>query len=111
MLDIYKRCDISQKVNSVLELLYAELETPEERAHAEALLHERFRAPKTESEDKMNYEQAKVFRETIIPFGLHRGSKIGEVPIDYLIWISDQTEWHKKVQRYIRYEKGLQGCT
>lgn len=47
---------------------------------------------------------SKVSDDYLIPFGKHKGQKIGEVPASYLDWLSGQEwigDWHE-VDKYIR---------
>jgi uncharacterized protein (DUF3820 family) len=40
-------------------------------------------------------------KESIIPFGKYKGSKLSEIPPSYLLWIYEQNKAPKNLRRYI----------
>ena len=59
--------------------------------------------PPTPSRPTMTNEEAKRFENIIIQFGVHRGYKYLDCPIEYLIWLSNEGE---KLASYLRSDKG-----
>ena len=40
--------------------------------------------------------------DTLMPFGKHKGKRLGDIPADYLIWLYDQ-EWFQKFEDIFEY--------
>jgi hypothetical protein len=45
----------------------------------------------------------------ILPFGKHRSQLISDVPIDYLLWLVEQTEYGERFKRTIQDEIDRRG--
>lgn len=51
----------------------------------------------------MTTEQAHSFERQPIPFGKHAGFPIGEVPVSYLLWLTEQPdEFRTKLRQYVK---------
>lgn len=63
--------------------------------------------PKEESlpEDEMNLRQVQVFEDVLMPFGVHSGKKIKDVPHEYLCHLFDSSPFMKKLRKYLEYCK------
>jgi len=48
----------------------------------------------------MRDNEARKFEEKAMPFGLHAGRAVGEIPPDYLIFMAEGTEFTKQLKRY-----------
>lgn len=51
----------------------------------------------------MNQADAIKFESQLINFGTHAGKNFGEVPISYLVWLSDQ---NRQVMNYLASDRG-----
>jgi len=54
----------------------------------------------------MTPEQARDFEKCPMPFGQHEYKPIGEVPIDYLVWLDSQEDFRKLLSQYLLSEAG-----
>jgi hypothetical protein len=62
--------------------------------------------PKAESLKPMTEPQARVFEVETMTFGKYIGRAIGDVPLDYLEWLSDASrEFWQKCHRYLNSER------
>ena len=48
--------------------------------------------------DSMSDSEVEEFEGAVIKFGKHSGKKYGDVPLEYLIWLNDQSS---KLRRYL----------
>lgn len=39
---------------------------------------------------------------TIMPFGKHKGEYLGDIPLDYLIWVYENLDLHSYLSRDIK---------
>jgi len=39
--------------------------------------------------------------DSIMPFGIHKGKKLANVPASYLLWLYDTNKAHGKLKEYI----------
>jgi len=51
--------------------------------------------------EPMTDKQAKVFGAVLMPFGLHKGKRVDEVPLEYLERLTDPSSFLKEVRRYL----------
>ena len=56
----------------------------------------------------MGDEEAEAFERESMKFGKHQDTQIGEVPIDYLVWMEEQDDFRRELNRYLRSERGQQ---
>ena len=49
----------------------------------------------------MTDDQSRQFGSTSMPFGQYRGTRVDEVPLDYLSWIADD-QFLRDLPRYLR---------
>lgn len=64
------------------------------------------RAPQTvEHNPPMTEQEAIRFEADEIPFGKHKGTQVGEVPVDYLLWMTEGNEFDKALRRYVRSKR------
>jgi uncharacterized protein (DUF3820 family) len=40
--------------------------------------------------------------ESLMPFGMHKGKKLANVPPEYLIWISENFKINSDLKKYIK---------
>jgi uncharacterized protein (DUF3820 family) len=40
-----------------------------------------------------------------MPFGKHRGERLGDIPASYLLWLHDQSFCPNKVRNYVERER------
>ncbi|HWB00980.1 MAG TPA: hypothetical protein VG713_20955, partial [Pirellulales bacterium] len=52
--------------------------------------------------EPMGDNAAKAFGETKFPFGAHRGKRIDEVPLSYLVFVADDNAFRQQLRRYLR---------
>jgi len=45
--------------------------------------------------------EGKYTDNTKMPFGIHRGKPLGDVPADYLLWIYDNMDLDRRLKEYI----------
>jgi hypothetical protein len=45
--------------------------------------------------------EAKWFGGTTMPFGEHRGKRVDEVPMSYLLWLDKQPDFRIEMKRYL----------
>lgn len=61
---------------------------------------------KTTAEEPWTDQQARAFGQTHIPFGIHAGALVDEVPLEYLVWLVDQPDdFKQKLRKYIRSKR------
>lgn len=47
--------------------------------------------------------QAKAFGASLMTFGKHAGTRIDQVPLEYLLWLADAPdEWKADLRRYLK---------
>lgn len=46
-----------------------------------------------------------AFEDDLMPFGKHKDNFIREVPIDYLIWLSEEPDFRRQLKRYLASDK------
>jgi len=51
--------------------------------------------------EPMTDAQAKAFGASKMPFGMHNGRRVDEVPIDYLERVADPNEFQRALRRYL----------
>ena len=56
------------------------------------------------TEGPMSPDQAKRFGREVMPFGMHKGDKVDEVPLDMLSWYADQ-RFTDDLRRYLKSER------
>ncbi len=49
--------------------------------------------------------EARCFGRTTIPFGQHKGKRVDEVPMDYLLWLDDQPDFRRMLRRYLASDR------
>jgi hypothetical protein len=54
----------------------------------------------------MSHETASAFETRVIPFGAHAGETVGEVDVNYLIRLTDPSDFVSDVKRYLRSDRG-----
>lgn len=54
-----------------------------------------------DTEQPMNDEQSRKFGRQPMPFGVYYGKQIDDVPASYLMTLVDDTEFKKKLRRYL----------
>lgn len=64
------------------------------------------RLPKKESPTKSDHAmtdgQAAMFEKSLMPYGIHEGKPIAQVPLEYLDWlIGQQDDFKVQVRRYL----------
>ena len=59
------------------------------------------RHPGTTGIEPFNDAQARAWGKTRIPFGIHQGKRIDEVPLEYLEHIATPNEFQKHLRRYL----------
>lgn len=47
------------------------------------------------------YEAAIAFEQEFIPFGKHEGCRVGDLPSGYLIRLTEDTPWMRRLRRYL----------
>lgn len=52
--------------------------------------------------EAMTDEESRKFDSEIMPFGKHKGSKISEIPLQYLVWLSEQPNFNNKLTAYLQ---------
>jgi hypothetical protein len=60
----------------------------------------------TERDPPMNYEEAKRFEKTEVPFHWLDGLQIGDAKIRALLWLDDQSDFRRTLNRYLRSDVG-----
>lgn len=59
---------------------------------------------------RMTEPQAKAFGQTTMPWGKHKGNRVADVELDYLLWIAQRPdEFKEKLQRYLRSDRIQRG--
>ena len=53
----------------------------------------------------MTEQEAIQFEAEDIPFGKHKGNAVGEVPVDYILWLTEGNEFDKDLRRYVRSKR------
>ena len=59
------------------------------------------RHPASTNVEPFNDAQARAWGKTRIPFGIHQGKRIDEVPLEYLEHIATSNEFQKHLRRYL----------
>ena len=54
------------------------------------------------SSKAMDETEARAFDKEIMEFGKHKGASMGEIPLDYLLWLEEQPNFRKQLNRYLR---------
>jgi uncharacterized protein (DUF3820 family) len=49
----------------------------------------------------MSENDSKRFEKTLFPYGKHCGTKISDVPLDYLFWLDEQDDFRHTLRRYL----------
>lgn len=57
-------------------------------------------------ETVMTAKEIRAFEKSTMPYGIHEGKRIEEIPESYLIWITDNAAFTRRLSRYI-LAKGL----
>jgi len=53
--------------------------------------------------DVMTDSQARAFGNVLFSFGLHKGKRVDEVPLDYLVWLVEQKDpFKEQLARYVK---------
>ncbi len=54
----------------------------------------------------MTDDEARHFERRSMPFGQHRGKQVGDVPLEYLIWLDEsQRQFGAELKRYLANER------
>lgn len=53
----------------------------------------------------MTDAEAKKFERDGMPFGKWAGNPVGKVPLEYLVWLDEQDDFHRQLNRYLRNEQ------
>ena len=61
------------------------------------------RSAKISGAVKMTDAEALRFEKMKMLFGIHEGVSVGNVPLDYLSWLSEQGEFYRKLNRYVAW--------
>jgi len=48
-------------------------------------------------------EEARRFKKQVMDFGIHYGKCIEDVPLDYLVWLEEQPDFRRQLNRYLRW--------
>ena len=63
-------------------------------------------APPPPAWTPMADDEARRFERRSMPFGQHRGKQVGEVPLEYLIWLDEgQRQFGAELKRYLGNER------
>ena len=58
--------------------------------------------PVVVSSEAMDKTEARAFDNEIMEFGKYKGTRMGEIPLDYLLWLEEQPDFRKQLNRYLR---------
>lgn len=58
-----------------------------------------------EPEEEMTIHQLQIFEKVEMPFGIHKGTQIKDIPYDYLCNLFDPNPFMKKLKLYIRSKR------
>ena len=53
----------------------------------------------------MTRQESQKFDKETMPFGKHKGQRIADVPLDYLLWLDDQPDFRRSLWRYLGSER------
>lgn len=57
------------------------------------------------SEEPMSDAESKAFERQQMPFGMHSGELIADVPMDYLLWLECEPDFRRDLRRYLRSDR------
>lgn len=62
-------------------------------------------APRNDRPQPMTADEARRFERRSMPFGQHRGKQVGDVPLEYLIWLDESSRvFQQELHRYLAAE-------
>ncbi len=61
--------------------------------------------PPVERFPAMEEPQAKAFESLTMPYGAHKGTFVRNVPVDYLLYISEGDEFSQKLKSYVKSKR------
>lgn len=59
----------------------------------------------TERFPAMNDQEATRFEAIPMPYGKHAGESVGEVPCDYLLFLTEGDEFSQRLKRYVKSKR------
>jgi len=72
----------------------------------EQVLPSGMRVEPTSNPSPMSEDEAKAFEKRSMPWGKYNGTKIADVPMDYLLYIDDQKdEFRDRLHRYLASDR------
>ena len=57
------------------------------------------------SEEPMSDAGSMAFERQQMPFGMHSGTPIADVPMDYLLWLECEPDFRRDLRRYLRSDR------
>ena len=61
-----------------------------------------------ERDPPMTDDEARAFERKTIGFGKYSDSLIGDIPIEYLVWLDEQPDFRRQLNAYLRSKLGQQ---
>ena len=62
--------------------------------------------PRNDRPPQMTADEVRRFQRRSMPFGQHRGKQVGDVPLDYLIWLDESSRvFQAELHRYLATEQ------
>jgi uncharacterized protein (DUF3820 family) len=55
--------------------------------------------------DKMTDEESRAFGKKELDFGKHKGTRIDEVPMEYLYWLDAQPDFRGELRKYLKSDR------
>lgn len=101
-MNVQRRIEINNFVREFLHSL-----NEEEQQHVKSFVNSAVKSNDIkrdiEPPASLNQEQVRKFENVEMPFGIHKGKKIKDVPFDYLCNLLDPNPFIKKLQQYVIY--------
>ena len=61
--------------------------------------------PSDTKREIMSDRESRIFGDARIQFGMHRGTRVDEIPLEYLEWLDDQPDFRCELRRYLNSER------
>ena len=115
MLSVQQRVEANNRARTHIQYImndidFTDLNEEQQQSFWETLAREasckckmKLEVEKIDNTSTMNLEQAKKFEETLMPFGVYKGDKIGDIEYKYLLNLTEPNDFIKKLKSYIKF--------